>query len=1236
MANEILATSQITIVDLNDQVSLSSNIVCNVPTVQFKTNTGTFIPAWNDSSKYPTLTAELYKLGFSSSSIIGSNSSVKSVSWFYKLTTQTEWTQITSNTANFSLVGTAPVYKQLKITNNIMTTQNPGISIKCEIAYQESWMTVASIQKVELPFSLNIQGESGGDSYSTILTNENQSVTCNSEGAALSGQLGPNGKAKTKVLAFKGAKALTAVSSKEALGSNKFFAELSGTVQGGGTFTKVTGKNDEFYLDGNIGESGTATIKIYFENTSNSVDKIFSYNKVKSGVSPCIAVLTNESQSIPTDPEGNNGNYTGCDTTLQLYQGSSLVPVSKITKFTFAASAGIVGSGNASTGRYVVTNMTTDTGYVDLTAEYEGSTFTRRFSISKSKGGSGENATSYWMISPAAIAKKKNGVYEPTTIKLSAMSQTGESNAVPYAGKFTIEESTDGVNFKTVYASNQNETEVVFKPTNKSARLFRANLYAFNSTVNLIESYEVGAFLRESRSTTTILDSQTIVVVMDGEDGDEAKAVTLTASNQTFVTSKLGAVTPSSITLTAALQGILPPYTVTWQKSTNGGAFSSVSAALNAFEVNDNGQEKILTLNDGAQLHVANDLIQTIPASQVTKGNSVAYKIIITKNQVNYEDTITITHLSEGSDTFTALLSNEAHIVSCDANGTPLSGELGVSGKAICEVLAYRGGTKLTNALAENATLTSMDQFKYSIALGSSYTTERFSETTGNSKFSIKTISADSGSIPITISFLNAEKKVITVKKEMTFVKSKKAIDAKSLDITGQNVFKVNGSTVTPSTITLTAEVQNVVGRVMWQVYSGSAWTALGTGNTISISPSTAEWANNMLKVKAYVEGTNIYDIMTILKVVDGVNGSSPVNLSVWAPKGRIINNSNAETIELNAMMFEGSNEITKSSAVTYKWYKLIPNTGQWVSLLTAAGNAEGWKTVIHADDIPTMLNVKCEAVYKSATYKDAITLEDKIDPIQVEIISTGGDTFKNSQGESYMYPKLLRNGEEIDSIVLIDSLPANTTGYSNNQIVYVKALKAYKKVVSNAWANATVSDLQYKYEWTKYKQNGVMDSSYSANDKVIYITSNNVEQKANFIVTVKNKDKSLRAGTYSALEPRLVYTGEWKVSEMLARSNTAIEKYSEESGSTVSFHFYGTGIKLYGDKDNTRGITNVYIDGVKERLDAYSPIEETDEILYEKDGLEEQDHTVILEVSGNKHVKAIDYYTYINKIEII
>lgn len=90
MANEILATSQITIVDLNDQVSLSSNIVCNVPTVQFKTNTGTFIPAWNDSSKYPTLTAELYKLGFSSSSIIGSNSSVKSVSWFYKLTTQTE------------------------------------------------------------------------------------------------------------------------------------------------------------------------------------------------------------------------------------------------------------------------------------------------------------------------------------------------------------------------------------------------------------------------------------------------------------------------------------------------------------------------------------------------------------------------------------------------------------------------------------------------------------------------------------------------------------------------------------------------------------------------------------------------------------------------------------------------------------------------------------------------------------------------------------------------------------------------------------------------------------------------------------------------------------------------------------------------------------------------------------------------------------------------------------------
>ena len=40
MANKILASSQVTIVDLNDQISLSSKINSNLPKTQYESNKG--------------------------------------------------------------------------------------------------------------------------------------------------------------------------------------------------------------------------------------------------------------------------------------------------------------------------------------------------------------------------------------------------------------------------------------------------------------------------------------------------------------------------------------------------------------------------------------------------------------------------------------------------------------------------------------------------------------------------------------------------------------------------------------------------------------------------------------------------------------------------------------------------------------------------------------------------------------------------------------------------------------------------------------------------------------------------------------------------------------------------------------------------------------------------------------------------------------------------------------------
>lgn len=60
---KLLASSQITIVDLNDAVSLRSYIGCSHPRVQYLSNNGTYVPDYSDSRQHVLLTADLTKLG---------------------------------------------------------------------------------------------------------------------------------------------------------------------------------------------------------------------------------------------------------------------------------------------------------------------------------------------------------------------------------------------------------------------------------------------------------------------------------------------------------------------------------------------------------------------------------------------------------------------------------------------------------------------------------------------------------------------------------------------------------------------------------------------------------------------------------------------------------------------------------------------------------------------------------------------------------------------------------------------------------------------------------------------------------------------------------------------------------------------------------------------------------------------------------------------------------------------
>lgn len=849
MANKILATSQVTLIDLNDQVSLSSYINSTVPQMQLLSNTGTYVPSWTLVNPV-TLTAELFKLGYSSDSIINS-SDVKAVRWYYKLATQTAYTPITSTSGAFELIGSSPKFTQLKIVNNMMTKDNPGMTIKCEIDYQESWMPVHT-QKTEMPFTLSSQGDDGNngkDAYTVILTNENQSIVCDANGNPVQGQLGSTGKARTKILAYKGTQALEAVDTVNQLGSGKFTVSIN-SFDGGGSLSRVSGSYDEYYLSGSISDSGFFDFTITFENQSNATaTKRFTYAKVKPGANPIIATLTNESQVIATDKDGNNGNFSICQSAIQLYSGATIV-TQNVTYSIKEKSPSITATMNSS-GLVTVSNMTTDTGYIDLCARYNNQDYVKRFSISKSRAGNGENATSYWMIAPAAIARDVNKNYQPNKITLKGMYQNGNSSAEEYAGKFTIEESTDGATWTRIYASPTNETTVNYTPTNKNVKLFRANMYVASSTVSL-----------EAKATPIILDTQEIVVVEDGIDGAPAKV----------------------------------------------------------------------------------------------------------------------------------------------------------------------------------------------------------------------------------------------------------------LDIVGENNFRISESgDVTPSQIELNAVVQNIASTIQWQYYNGTSWVNLATGNKITVTTDTTGWSNNLLRLKAYcTSDAAVYDTFSIIKVTDGKNGTngtngndgvSAVNLSIWGPKGTVIHNGNATSVALEALMYQGATDITKSDNVKYTWKKLMPNGSTEVLKAQTTGST-GYKVDVPADAIPVSLPVICEAVFDDKTYKAVITVEDKMDPIQVDVISTNGETFKKGQNnETYLYPKLIRNGEELDIVTMYDNVPA-VSSHKAGDIIYVKADKKYRQLVGSSWSilneapSIANGKSKFDYIWTKYTSAGV--PSEFGRGKIMYVSSANVSERASFVVSVE------------------------------------------------------------------------------------------------------------------------------------
>lgn len=123
-------------------------------------------------------------------------------------------------------------------------------------------------------------------------------------------------------------------------------------------------------------------------NTSNPIigTGFKTLSKIRDGNSSVVLNLSNDSHVIPCDENGHNGNYQECYTDVSLYEGNELITS---ISYTIEASSGVTGEWNAALKRYTVTNMSDDVthGYVDFKANYKGSSYSSRFTLSKTFNG---------------------------------------------------------------------------------------------------------------------------------------------------------------------------------------------------------------------------------------------------------------------------------------------------------------------------------------------------------------------------------------------------------------------------------------------------------------------------------------------------------------------------------------------------------------------------------------------------------------------------------------------------------------------------------------------------------------------------------------------------------------------------------------------------------------------------------------------------------------------------------
>ena len=340
---------------------------------------------------------------------------------------------------------------------------------------------------------ITVFGIQEGQSISTFLTNEAHVEAFDSAGVIIGDLTDAGGTFKV----FRGNTEITTNCTFSLDNQDGLDASIGAST---GIYTIASASADKAHADFQVVipsaqiPNGTGTL---------TVDKRYSFTKsIRGGdgtdganaVAVVVSDLTNENHSIPTDKDGNNGNFAGATSTFQIFVDNQ-DDTSNWTIATNATNCSITG---AETDTVVVTAITADTATVNFAATRTGyPSQGANFSLSRIKAGAtGLSATAYSILTSASIIKanQNNTTHSPTSITMSQQRLIG--GGTPTVGDYG---------------------KLTYFVTNAGTEGSGVDITAASGSYTLLDSDE-SIRINQIVGGVTV-DTETIPVVLDGIQG---------------------------------------------------------------------------------------------------------------------------------------------------------------------------------------------------------------------------------------------------------------------------------------------------------------------------------------------------------------------------------------------------------------------------------------------------------------------------------------------------------------------------------------------------------------------------------------------------------------------------------------------------------------------------------------------------------------------------------------------